>query len=550
MTGEQYLRDKLNQALQTGELAQPGDVNIILEKPKMEEHGDMATNVAMLLAPRLRRSPRDIATALLQSLDLDSEIVTKIEVAGAGFINFTFGQSYYQKALLTILQEGAAFGNSSWGQGKRIQIEFVSANPTGPLNVVSARAAALGDVMANLLRAAGCAVEKEYYVNDAGRQIRLLGMSVSARYMALLGKTEPFPEEGYHGDYINDIARQILEEHGDSFAGLGTKERWQALAEMAREALLASQKEVLSDYGLNFDTWFRESTLRDTDEHLKVLKNLQARGYVYEADGAQWFRSTEFGDEKDRVLVTSEGEPTYFLVDVAYHANKYERGFEQLYDLWGPDHHGYIQRVKAALLGLGYPKDTFDVKLIQQVNLIRGGESVKMSKRAGKIIEMKELLDEVGVDVARYFFVARRSQSPLDFDMDLAKKTSDENPVYYVQYAHARICNIIRHAEESGIAFPRNAPLELLTDDAEISLIKKLVDFPNTVSKAAQQMEPHRIPTYLQELAGSFHRFYHHCRVVSDDRSLSEARLVLCKSTQIVLANGLALLGLSAPERM
>ena len=549
MTGEQYLREKLRKALQEKGFVDD-KFQITLDRPKVAEHGDLATNVAMVLVSKLRRNPREIAADILQALDVDAEIIAGAEIAGAGFINFRFGNGYYQAALSDVLTAGAEFGRSDCGNGERVQIEFVSANPTGPLNVVSARAAAVGDVMAELFKAVGYTVEKEYYVNDAGRQVGLLGKSVSARYMRLLGKDEVFPDEGYHGDYVGELAKTFLEQYGDRFANLKEEKRWQELSELALNTILQSQKDVLGAYGLHFDIWFRESDLRDRNAHREVLDTLSEKGFVYEEKGAKWFKSTQFGDEKDRVLVTSEGEPTYFLVDIAYHADKYDRDFTRLYDLWGPDHHGYVPRMKAALLALGYPEGSFDVIIIQQVNLLQAGEVVKMSKRAGKIIEMQELLEEVGVDVARFFFVARRTQSPLDFDMDLAKNTSEENPVYYVQYAHARICNIIKHAEERDVPFPKQANLKLLGQKEEINLIKKLLEFPDLVSKAAQHLEPHRLPTYLQELAATFHRFYHHHRVVTDDKELTNARLVLIRCTQIVLANALKLLGVSAPERM
>lgn len=550
MSEREYLREAISKALSSKGFASVGEIEIVLERPRNPDHGDFATNIAMILASKLRRNPRQIATELLDELELDSKIVKKAEIAGGGFINFHLGSPVLGEALNTILKAGTKFGGCELGKGQKVQFEFVSANPTGPLNVVSARAATAGDVLVNLFNAVGFDTRREYYVNDAGRQVRLLGMSVSARYMELVGQDEPFPDEGYHGDYIRDLAAEIRTEYGEKFASYEQEQRWEEFSALALERLLSEQKQVLADYGINFDIWFRESELRAKDAHLEVLKTLTQNGYVYKKDGAQWFRSSEFGDEKDRVLVTTEGEPTYFLVDISYHHDKYQRGFEKLYDLWGPDHHGYIPRMKAALVALGHPKDSFDVNIIQQVNLLEKGEMVKMSKRAGKIIEMKELIEEVGVDVARFFFVARRSQSSLDFDMDLAKNTSEENPVYYVQYAHARICNIIKHAQEQGYALPDQADLELLSKDEEIALIKKLSEFPDVISKAVKFLEPHRIPNYLQELAAAFHRFYHHHRVVTEDRDLTEARLVLIQSTRIVLANGFRLLGISAPERM
>jgi arginyl-tRNA synthetase len=550
MNGEQYLRQQLQKALAAKGFAADGEMEIALERPKAAEHGDLATNLALLLAKTLKRKPRDIADDILQNLELDAAVVSGVEVAGAGFINFRFTESYFRNALRDVLQQGKDFGRASWGNQKKVQIEFVSANPTGPLNVVSARAATVGDVLANLFDAVGFATQREYYVNDAGRQVRLLGMSVSSRYLELLGKSEPFPEEGYHGEYIRDLAKEILSEEGETPAAWDAETRWAKFSKIALEKIVASQQQTLARFGVRFDNWYRESLLRAEGAHLNVLRLLEEKGYLYEKDGARWFKSSQFGDEKDRVLVTSDGEPTYFLVDIAYHVTKYQRGFEMIYDLWGPDHHGYIERMKAALQALGYPRGSFAVIIIQQVNLIEGGEVVKMSKRAGKIIEMAELIEEVGVDVARFFFAERRTQSPLDFDLDLAKNTSEENPVYYVQYAHARICNILKFAREQGQPFSPQADLNLLQEAEEMTLIKKLLEYPEAISKAARFLEPHRVPAYLQELAATFHRFYHHHQVVSNDRELTKARLLLVEATRIVLANGLSILGISAPERM
>jgi arginyl-tRNA synthetase len=550
MDGKEYLRTQIETALRTSKLADPQTAEILLERPKIAEHGDLATNVAMTLASTLRRNPREIAGELLEALQLDSKIIANAEMAGAGFINFRFTEDYYRQALLSILQAGSEFGGSEWGNGQKVQIEFVSANPTGPLNIVSARAAAVGDVLASIFNAVGFDCEREYYINDAGRQVRLLGRSLSSRYMELLGKDETFPEEGYHGDYVREMAQDLFDQHGDEFGRFTLEERCDRLSKIGLEKIIASQKDVLMSYRVKYDQWFHESSLRSSDEHNEVLKRFSDKGLLYEKDGAEWFKAAEFGDEKDRVLVTSEGEPTYFLVDIAYHLNKYERGFEMLYDLWGPDHHGYIDRVKAALVALGYPKGSFDVKIVQQVNLMRGHKVVKMSKRAGEIIEMAELIDEVGVDVARFFFLERRTQSPLDFDLDLAKDTSDENPVYYVQYAHARICNILKYAEEQGTSLTAEVDLSLLREPEEIDLMKKLMEFPEIVTQAAKFLEPHRMPNYVRELAATFHRFYHHHRVVTEDQNLTQARLVLVECTRIVFANALDLMGISAPERM
>ncbi|MFQ5708431.1 MAG: arginine--tRNA ligase [bacterium] len=547
---EDYLIEQIRAAMARKGFAVAANFDFSLERPKSAAHGDLSTNVAMLLAASLKRRPREIATDLLQALQTESALISKAEVAGAGFINFHLSRDYFRAALQSILAAGQDFGHADWGQHTKVQIEFVSANPTGPLNVVSARAATVGDVLASLMQAVGFEVEREFYVNDAGRQVKLLGMSLSSRYMELLGLQEPFPEEGYHGDYIRDYARELADQEGDRYARLEQEQRWAQFTRLAVEKMIAEQKTVLGHYRVNFDHWFRESKLRQRNAHEAVLRRLAEQGHLYEKEGAQWFAASQFGDEKDRVLVTSAGEPTYFLVDIAYHLDKFQRGFEKIYDLWGPDHHGYINRMKAALEALGYDRSRFEVKIIQQVNLLEKGQVVKMSKRAGKIIEMRELIEEVGVDVARYFFVARRNESPLDFDMDLAKNTSEENPVFYVQYAHARICNILKFAEEKKIARSEQSDLARLTELEEFDLIKKLLEFPDVVTKAAKFLEPHRLPNYLHELAATFHRFYHHRRVVTDDEALTGARLVLVEATRIVLANALALLGITAPERM
>ncbi len=546
---EQYIQQAIINAL--NKLSYDSvKVTVKLERPKQEIFGDWALNVAMELAAISKKNPRLIAQDIIQQLEIDPDLIEKVDIAGAGFINFHLGWGYYRQAVRHILQSGQEFGTDNWGNGVRVQIEFVSANPTGPLNVVSARAATIGDVMVNLYEAVGFDADREYYVNDAGRQVRLLGASVSSQYMALFDKKEEFPEEGYHGEYIKDLAKEIASESGDKFVTLLLKERQEQLSQIALQKMIRLHKKSMADYRVNFKTWFPESQLRDKNEHLDVLKELEQRGHIYQQDGAIWFKSEQFGDEKDRVLVTSEGEPTYFLVDIAYHRNKYQRGYEKIYDIWGPDHHGYIPRMKAAIQALGYPKDSFDVEIVQQVNLLRGGEVVKMSKRAGRIIEMQEVIEEVGVDAARFFFVNRKCSSHLDFDIDLAKKQSDENPVYYVQYAYARIFNIIKFAEDQGIPVDEASNLKLLDKEEEKQLIRKLLQYPEVISKAAQFWEPHRLTNYLQELAAIFHHFYQKHRVVSDDVPLGKARLLLCKATQIVFANGLKILGITAPERM
>ncbi|MFZ5518352.1 MAG: arginine--tRNA ligase [Candidatus Zhuqueibacterota bacterium] len=546
---ERIIQENLSSAIATINLEIAPSL-IKLERPKSTEHGDLSTNVAMQLAATARRNPRQIAQDIAANLQVESGILEKVEIAGPGFINFHLGWGYYRKALKDLMAQGDQFGRSDIGQGLKIQIEFVSANPTGPLNVVSARAATVGDIMVNLYNAVGYAADREFYINDAGRQVKLLGQSVSARYMALLGFSESFPEEGYHGEYVKDLARDIIEESGDRYASLAIEARQVEFSQIALRKMIQQHKTAMEQFRVHFQTWFRESDLRKDNSHLSVLAYLQEHGYCYEKDGATWFRSEQFGDEKDRVLLTQEGEPTYFLVDIAYHRNKFERGYKKLYDIWGPDHHGYIQRMKAAIMALGYGKEDFEVEIVQQVNLLRSGEVIKMSKRAGQIIEMQELIDEVGVDAARFFFTNRKSSSHLDFDMDLARKQSDENPVFYVQYAHARLVNVILFANEQGVTLDNEIDLNRLNVEEEKQLISQLLQFPDIIASAAELWEPHRVTVYLHELASIFHHFYHLHRVVSEDRELSKARLFLVKATHLVLANGLRILGITAPEKM
>ncbi len=547
MRPEAYLKEQFQLALKR---AYDLDHDVVIEKPRQAAFGDFATTSALNLAKTLKTAPRQIAEKIVAAFDDPRNLVAKFSIDGPGFINVTLSPDYWRSLLPEIISSGERYGAIDLGRKQKIQIEFVSANPTGPLNVVSARAAAVGDVLVSVLNLAGYDAWREYYVNDAGRQIRLLGASVAARYATLCGREEAVPEDGYQGEYIIDLAREIREEHGDVFMDLEPAERAEKLSQIALDKMLALHRRAMDAYRVQYDLWFRESSLRDAKKHVEVLDILRDKGLTYEKEGAVWFRSTEFGDSKDRVLITRDGEPTYFLVDIAYHKDKYERGFEKIYDLWGPDHHGYIARVSAALQALGYPKDNFQVRIIQQVNMLRDGEVVKMSKRAGNIIEMSEVVDEVGVDAARYFFVMRKLDSPLDFDIELAKKQSDENPVYYVQYAHARLYNIIAHGREKGIELDPHADLSALGQTEEFAVIRKLGDYPEIIRRCAELMEPHHLTTYLIELAGTFHSFYQKHRVISEDAALSRARLVLVEATRTVIKNALGLLKISAPERM
>ncbi|MGH7450100.1 MAG: arginine--tRNA ligase [bacterium] len=519
-------------------------------RPRQEGFGDYATPVAMGLAKTLKKAPRLIAEEIVNALEYDRDLIEEIRIDGPGFINFRFGPGYWQNVLTEILQARERYGRSTSGAGKNINMEFVSANPTGPLNIVSARAASIGDVLANLFLAVGAEAKREFYINDAGQRVRMLGYSVSSRYMALFGIDEPFPEDGYHGDYIKDLAASIRDEFGDRFVPLALEARCDQLTKIALERMIRAQRETLEKFRVKFDLWFSEESLLAGNRQQEVLDLFAEKGLSYEKDGALWFRSSQFGDEQDRVLLKSDGEPTYFLGDIAYHMDKYRRGFNQLYDLWGPDHHSHVARMQAAMEALGYEKNSFQVCIIQQVNLLRGGEVVKMSKRAGNIIEMAELIEEVGVDAARYFFLMRKLDTPMDFDIDLAKKRTDENPVYYVQYAHARVCNILAHAADKGISLAEHYDLSLLKTPEELAVLKKFAEFPEAVSKAAQFLEPNRITLFLQEFAAIFHHFYHDHRVVSEDAALTQARLRLVEGVRIVLANALTLLNISAPEKM
>jgi arginyl-tRNA synthetase len=550
MKPQVYIKNALKKAFQEAGYQTQDERLFGLEKPKQEEYGDIASALAMNYAKIAKEPPRKLAEKIIDKLDVNPFFVDKIEIAGPGFINFYLAKTCLQQAVLEIVADGHEYGRSDWGRNLKVQLEFVSANPTGPLNIVSARAAALGDVIANLFAMVGYDVQREFYVNDAGRQIRLLGASLSARYMAELGREELFPEDGYHGHYLKDLAHDIITQEGSAYAGLDVKERQELFSRLALERMLKKQKASLEQYRVHYDLWFRETAIRENKGHLAVIEKFKSAGHCFEQDGALWFRSSQFGDEKDRVLITSEGEPTYFLIDIAYHENKFTRGFSKVIDFWGPDHHGYINRMRAALLALGHPAEAFDVYIIQQVNLLRGGETVKMSKRAGEIIEMEELIEEVGVDAARYFFVDRRLSQPLDFDIDLAKKRSDENPVYYVQYAHARICSVLRHAGNSGLAIPETAKMEFLQEETELAVIKKLADYPEIISRSAQLLEPHRLTNYLHELATVYHRFYHDHRIVTENPELTAARILLSKAVRQVLAEGLKILGISAPESM
>ena len=533
-------------------------VDIVLERPRNPEHGDFASNVAMTLARPLGRPPRQIAEELVGRLDLSGAGIRAAEVAGPGFINFRLAGDYVRDGLTDLVTRGASFGRSEAGGGEAVVVEFVSANPTGPLHIGHGRQAALGDALSELLTWTGWKVQREYYYNDAGEQIARLARSVWARYQQELGENVPFPEDGYHGGYVGDIARQIVGEHGDRYRGDDSPEALEAMRRFAVQELRAEQNRDLDDFRVHFDHFFLESSLYDSGRVDDTIRRLRETGLAFEKDGALWLRTTHFGDDKDRVMVKSTGSPTYFLPDVAYHVTKWERGFHRAINVQGSDHHGTVARVRAGLQALGLPAGYPEYLLHQMVLVMRGGEEVKFSKRAGSYVTLRDLFEEVGVDVTRYFFLMRRADAQLTFDLDLALDQSEKNPMYKVQYAHARMAAIFRRA---GVDRPTDVladgpDLSLLTEPSELELIKLLLRFPEVVQSAAERYAPHSLCEYLEEVAGAVNSWYHsgnlnpELRVVGVAESLSRARLVLVRAVQIVLSNGLAVLGVSAPERM
>jgi len=520
---------------------------IVLEVPPQKEFGDFATNFAMQSARAFHMNPRKIAEVLVERIK--EPWLEKAEIAGPGFINFYLKVNVIYDGLAVIIKAGKNYGNLLKKDAPKIQVEYVSANPTGPLHVGHGRGAAAGSALVNLLRAAGYDVSSEYYINDAGNQIDNLAASVNARYLELLGKTAEFPENGYHGEDIIDTAKRIIKKDGAAYLEMSEEERLGIFKERALREKLAALKEDLAAFNVDYDVWFSERTL-----HPEAIKEacavLKENGNIYEKDGAFWLKSTAYGDDKDRVVIRDNGVPTYLAADIAYHRNKFERGFGTLINIWGADHHGYVCRVKAAMQAYGYNPDNLEVLLLQMVSLYRGGELVKMSKRTGQSVTLAELIEEVGTDAARFFFIMRSLDSQLDFDLDLAKARSNENPVYYIQYAHARICSIFRQAEENKLPQAIEPKLTLLTDETEIALIKKMGDYPEEIDHAAADRAPQRIARYAYELAGDFHSFYNKCRIMGVDKDLAQARLALVKATANVIRHALGIIGVSAPEKM
>jgi arginyl-tRNA synthetase len=516
--------------------------------------GDYASNIAMVLASRVKGKlpPRKIAEVIRGHIQDIHGVLSKVEVAGPGFMNFFIREGVWSTLLSEVDTLGDRYGSSDYGRGKNAHVEFVSANPTGPLHIGHARGAVVGDVIANIAGASGFSVFREYYINDAGNQMNNLGKSVLYRYLELLGETVEFPESCYQGDYIRELAGEIIDRDGDIYRSKNQEEAARLFTDYAAGAILEGIKEDLHAFGVVFDNYFSERTLYKDDRVVTLLKELEEKHVVYSDGETLWFRTTDFGDEKDRVVVRRNGEPTYFAADIAYHHDKYIRGFNTIIDVWGADHHGYIPRMSACIEALGHDRNSLKIVLIQLVSLLRDGMPVPMSTRAGEFVTMKEVVDEVGKDAARYNFLMRRSDSHLDFDLELAKKQSNENPVYYVQYAHARICSIVRNAGEKGYTIPAYEEVDLrcLKLPEEVNLIKTIIRFPEVVEGAAIALEPHRLTFYLNDLAALFHSYYNKHRVLSDDESLSKARLFLIKTILTVVRNALRLLGVSAPERM
>ena len=523
-----------------------------LEIPKITEHGDYASNIALALSRLMKRNPREIAQQIVHHVEDPDGTLDKIEIAGPGFINFFVKPTVWKVVLQEIMEQAENYGRQNLGQGRKVQVEFVSANPTGPLHIGHGRGAATGDVLASILAACGYAVEREYYINDAGNQMDTLGRSLYYRYQQLLGQDIPFPDEHYQGEYMLDLAKEFRQEAGERYRDNSLDEVLPIFTRFAGERILEGIREDLRVFGVTFDFWFSEQSLHDEDVIRKTIKDLTARGHIYEQDGAQWFRSTLLGDEKDRVVIRGNGISTYFASDLAYHKNKYDRGFDLVIDIWGADHHGYVPRMQAGVEALGRKREDLRVVLVQLVNLLRGGKPVAMSTRAGEFVTLREVLDEVGKDAARFIFLTRRSDSQLDFDLETAKMQSNDNPVFYVQYAYARLCSVFAKARELGVALNEDASgyLDLLTAPQEQEIMKLLGEYPEVLASSAQHLEPHRIPYYLNELVATFHSYYNHNRIIGDDPDLTQARLYLAAATRTVLHNALNLLGVGAPEKM
>ena len=548
------IQDGLLKAKEEGKLSFDEIPEFILEVPREKTHGDFASNIAMQMAKQAKKAPRVIAQSIVDHMDTEGTYINHIEIAGPGFINFKLDQSWLYEVLNDIGQKKESYGHSPMGQGKKINVEFVSANPTGPMHMGNARGGALGDSLAALLKAAGYEVTKEFYINDAGNQIERFGESLEARYLQLLGHKAQIPEGGYQGEDITEHMRNFIEIEGERYLNVDPETRRTVFVDYALKKNIDRLQKDLGDYGIHYDVWFSEKNqLHKTGAVKEVIELLKEKGHTYEKDGALWFKSSEFGGEKDEVLIRNNGIPTYFAADIAYHRDKLEkRNFDLAINIWGADHHGHIARLKGALEAIGIDPEKLEVIIIQLVRLYRNGEIARMSKRSGKAITLSDLVEEVGKDAARFFFNLRSASSHLDFDLDLAVKQSNENPVFYVQYAHARICSILRQMEKEGITLDiiQTANPSLLKEEQELDLIRRLADLPQEIEIAAHNLDPSRITHYVLDVASLFHSFYNACRVRVEDEELMKARLLLILFTRQVLANVLKLLGIDAPERM
>ncbi|MDI6878153.1 MAG: arginine--tRNA ligase [Desulfitobacteriaceae bacterium] len=550
---ERNLARAAERAKAAGELSFEGLPSFVLEEPRERQHGDLATNLAMVLTKQAKRPPREIADILLKNLDTKETWIEDWSIAGPGFINFRLNPDWLANVVTEILREGEDYGRVQLGQGEKVQVEFVSANPTGLLHMGNARGAALGDSLASLLEMAGYEVSREFYINDAGNQIHNFALSLEARYLQLLGQDAPIPEGGYHGEDLIDTIKGLIAQVGDKYLTQEPILRQEFLVRYALDEKLRHIRETLKEFGVEYDVWFNEQSLHDSGFVRATMEEMEKKGYIYEKEGALWLKSTLFGDEKDEVVVRSNGTPTYFAADIAYHRNKFERGFNRVINIWGADHHGHVARMKGAIEALGFNPDALQIILMQLVRLIQNGEVVRMSKRSGQYITLRELMDEVGTDAARFFFILRDPDSTVEFDLDLARSQSADNPVYYVQYAHARLCSILRQAQETQtiLRLPTGAELKLLLNSQEErDLLKKLADFPREIALAARLLEPHRLARYVLDLASLFHTFYNSQRVLVEDEGLRQARLGLVRGTKQVLNNVLRILGVTAPERM
>ncbi|BCU53128.1 arginine--tRNA ligase [Staphylococcus auricularis] len=546
---KETLVEEIKASIQQAQLAE--DIpEIKIETPKDSSHGDFSTNIAMVLTKIAKRNPREIAQAIVDHLEASKAHVKQVDIAGPGFINFYLDNSYLTDIIPEAIEKGDQFGRVAERNGQKILLEYVSANPTGDLHIGHARNAAVGDTLANVLDAAGYDVTREYYVNDAGNQITKLAHSIEARYFEALGdSSHPMPEDGYHGKDIIAIGKDLAERQPE-LRELPDEERLKTFRQLGVDYEMEKLKKDLADFNTHFDNWFSETSLYENGDIDAALNKMRDHGYIYEADGATWLRTTDFDDDKDRVLIKKDGTYTYFLPDIAYHYDKIQRGNDILINLFGADHHGYINRIKASVQTFGVDSDRLEIQIMQLVRLMKNGEEVKMSKRTGNAITLREIMDEVGRDAARYFLTMRSADTHFDFDLELAKQQSQDNPLYYAQYAHARICSILKQAEEKGVAYDKDADFSLIQNDKAIELLKKVAEFEPTIESAAKHRAPHRITNYIQDLAAHFHRFYNAEKVITDDEAKTKALIGLIEAVRITLHNALNMVGVTAPESM